>query len=131
MKVWLMIPVIVAAMVLPGSEAAAPAGSGKQVSHVQKMMQRKLVDMNGILAGMVRADYASVKKHSRDLADIAVSNSWHKLGNKDFLYYNNNFLQFAQRLAVLADLKDRDDMNLEYLQLTTACFQCHKHVRDK
>jgi len=44
--------------------------------------------------------------------------------------YSNEFQEIAEKLIKAAKEKNLDGATLAYLEMTSSCVKCHKHVRE-
>ncbi len=95
----------------------------------QMLMKQKLAAAQGLLEGLVREDYDSMKKNADLLKSISKVSTWHKSDSEIFMNYARSFQNAADFLVTNAEAKNLEGISLGYVRVTLECVQCHTHVR--
>jgi cytochrome c556 len=128
MKKFLRLLVLFKALLLP---AGYSFGEPKIPNTTQMLMKQKLAAAHGLLDGIVRDDYESLKKNADLLKSMSKASTWHKSDSDVFLSYARSFQNAADFLVANAQAKNREGITLGYIRVTLECVQCHNHVRDQ
>ena len=97
----------------------------------QMLMKQKLAAAHGLLDGIVREDYESLKKNANLLKSISKASTWHRSDSEVFLNYARSFQNATDYLVTNAESKNLEGIALGYVRVTLECVQCHNHVRDQ
>jgi hypothetical protein len=97
----------------------------------QMLMRQKLAAAHGLLDGLVREDYESLRKNADLVKSISKVSTWHKSDSEIFMNYARSFQNAADFLVTNAEAKNLEGISLGYVRVTLECVQCHTHVRDQ
>jgi cytochrome c556 len=106
-------------------------GHAADNKEVEKLMKRKLVESQKILAGIALADFDQIAKHSEELLQISKKAEWKVLATPLYVLYSNQFQNNVEEMIKNAKKKNIDAAALSYVEVTLTCVKCHKHVREK
>ena len=128
MKIFFRLLVLITALLIPAGHSF---GEPKIPNTTQMLMKQKLAAAHGLLDGIIREDYESVKKNADLLKSMSKASTWHKSDSDVFLSYARSFQNAADFLVVNAQNKNREGITLGYVRVTLECVQCHNQVRDQ
>jgi cytochrome c556 len=111
-------------VLLAASVAAA------QTPRTGLVMREKLGHAQKILEALTTSDQALLARESEALSRIAASPRWAELRTQELEGYTDNFLKAVADLDAAAKRRDLDAAAVHYNSMTTACIQCHKHLKD-
>lgn len=156
MRLWTMIVLVPAAVVgwlalaHPADERAAPSPAANEptgnqrhaapqstvdqappeTSTLQAFMRLKLAHAQDVLEGLATEDFGQIARGAQQLRALAADASWNVFETDEYTLYSREFVDAARQMSKAARDKNIDTAALAYVQLTLACVQCHKHVRD-
>ena len=116
--------VAIGCFVLAASVASA------QTPKTGLMMREKLGHAQKILEALTTSNQTLLITESDALERIAVSPRWAELRTPELRVYSDNFLKAVADLDAAAKRRDLDAAAVNYNSVTTACYQCHKHLKD-
>ena len=94
------------------------------------VMREKLGHAQKILEALTTSNQALLLSESEALSRIAASPVWTELRARELRVFTDNFLRSVADLSASARRRDLDAAAVNYNSLTTACYQCHKHLKD-
>ncbi len=106
--------------------SAAPA----QTARTGQVMREKLGHAQQVLKALTTSDYALLDSESAALARIAASPRWDDLKTRELRVYTDSFLKTVADLAAAAKRRDLDAAAVQYTTMVTACYQCHRRLKD-
>ncbi|QDU59702.1 hypothetical protein Pan216_05340 [Planctomycetes bacterium Pan216] len=112
-----------------GDAPLVPAENDVATSN-QFLMRDKLKHAQNVLEGITTENFAMVEENARMLGIISRASSWHALPTPEYQRYSKNFAEAVHDLDRNAKEKSIDGATLDYVQMTMACVECHKHLRD-
>lgn len=127
MSRWMTQTVLLAAALLNASPTFAET---KIPNTTQMLMKQKLAAAHGLLEGIVRNDFNTLKENAALLKNISKASTWHKSDSEIFMSYARSFQNAADFLVTNAQAKNQEGVALGYVRVTLECMQCHNHVRD-
>jgi len=99
-----------------------------QTARTGRLMREKLLHSQRILAALTTSDYALLQKETLALTQVTKNPVWTELMTAELRPYTGGFTKALADLAAAADRRDYEAAGASFNALTTACFQCHKHV---
>ncbi len=93
-------------------------------------MRIKLARSEGILEGLARADFDSIREHALAMKRFSRLERWARVKNEDYQDELRAFDQANRDLIRQADAKNLEGATLAFFQLTNSCVSCHRVVRD-
>lgn len=97
----------------------------------RKLMNEKLEYMQKIHAAMARDKYDEVAELLSGLSEVAQSATWKMIRTDGYFRDSSRFQAALQDLSDSAKRRNSQEMILPYLRLTSACLECHIHVRSR
>jgi hypothetical protein len=92
-------------------------------------MRDKLGHSQAILAAVIRSDWASLDKESRELALAVRDPAWFAaLSEPEYLRQSDAFSKALQNLIESAGKRDLEAAARAQVDLTITCVQCHLHM---
>lgn len=93
-------------------------------------MQLKLKNSQAALNGIAVGNFDTVAEAADYLVRLSKKAEFQKKDVPDYERFNEEFRRSAERLLKAARAKNQDGATLAYVQLSTTCVDCHKHLRD-
>lgn len=117
---------VLSIVILLLAAGTAPA----QTARTGHLMREKLGHAQRVLQALTTSDYAMLDRESVALSRLAASPQWAELKTPELRVYTDNFLKAVADLAAAAKRRDLDAAAVHYTTLVTACYQCHRHLKD-
>jgi cytochrome c553 len=109
------------------SASVAPA----QTPRTGRMMREKLAHSERILEALTTSNLDLLVRETDGLSRIAASPQWTAdLRTPELRGYAESFVRTVADLAAAARRRDLDSAAAHYNTMVTACYQCHKHLKD-
>jgi hypothetical protein len=108
----------------------APGGRGEEPKKEEPLMQRKLRHAQKVLEGLAINDFDKIGDNAQELLNISKLNEWKSIKTPRYGTYSNEFQENVEKLIKNAKDKNLDGATLAYVEMTTTCVKCHKHVRE-
>jgi len=112
---------VVSLLLLP--QAAARG----QTARTPGVMRSKLAHTQKILEALMTSNYAVLERESTALSRLTDTPEWSELKTSELLAYTKSFLAATQALTEAARQRDLDSASRHYVEMTTACYECHKY----
>jgi hypothetical protein len=106
------------------------SGHGDEPKKEENLMQRKLKHSQQVLEGLAINDFDKIGDNAKELLKISQLNEWKVVKTPRYATYSNEFQENVEKLIKNAKDKNLDGATLAYLEMTTTCVKCHKHVRE-
>jgi cytochrome c556 len=106
------------------------SGHGAQLKKAEPLMQRKLKFAQTVLEGLAINDFDKIGDSGQELLAISKLAEWKVVKTPRYSNYSNEFQEIAEKLVKAAKEKNLDGATLAYLEMTSSCVKCHKHVRE-
>jgi cytochrome c556 len=110
--------------------ALSAGGSPAQTARTGTMMREKLGHAQKILEALTTSNRDLLAAESGALVTIAKSPRWAELKTRELGIYTENFLKAVAELDAAAKRNDLDTAAAQYNVMTTACYQCHRRLKD-
>jgi cytochrome c556 len=110
--------------------ALSAAGSPAQTARTGTMMREKLGHAQKILEALTTSNRDLLAAESGALVTIAKSPRWAELKTRELGVYTESFLKAVAELDAAAKRNDFDTAATQYNAMTTACYQCHRRLKD-
>jgi hypothetical protein len=102
-----------------------------QTPRTGKLMREKLAHSQRILEALTTSNQDLLIREADGLSRIAASPQWTAdLRTPELRGYAENFIKTVADLAAAARRRDLDSAAAHYNMMVTACYQCHKHLKD-
>ena len=102
-----------------------------QTPRTGNLMREKLVHSQKILEALTTSNQALLLRESEALQQIAGSPQWTaELRTPELRGYADTFIKAVAALSAAAKRRDTDAAAANYNTMTTACYQCHKRLKD-
>jgi cytochrome c556 len=108
----------------------ATGAAHAQSARTGRMMREKLVHAQQVLEALTTSNYEKLDRESAALSRIAGSSVWEELKTRELRIYTDNFLKAVADLSASAKRRDLDSAAVQYTTMVTACYQCHRHLKD-
>jgi len=118
-RLWLV------ALLLALSGRDAPA----QTAATSRVMREKLVHSQKVLEAIMTSDFKGLEDHSLALADLTKTEGWAVLKSAEYLRQSAAFVHALDDLIASAKQKNLDTAMINYMGMTTTCFECHRHLK--
>src|SRR5579872_4470524 len=106
------------------------SGHGEEPKKEDNLMQRKLKHAQKVLEGLAINDFDKIGDNAQELMKISQLNEWKVVKTPRYATYSNEFQENVEKLIKSAKDKNLDGATLAYVEMTTTCVKCHKHVRE-
>ncbi len=115
-----------------GLLAVLPAlsGHGAEQTRLSKLMDRKLVHAQKVLAAVTMNDFKGIRQNAEELIDISREAEFKVLKTPRYETLSEDFRRAAGELVRSAKDKNADAAALAYVEMSLSCFKCHKHIRE-
>lgn len=98
---------------------------------LKEQMRLKLLHTQDVLSGIAMEDFSQIEKGANGLVEVCRMVGWTEGKTKGkFETHDIEFHNVAHELVDLAKAKNLEGAHYKYIQMTTICMDCHKHVRD-
>lgn len=104
--------------------------SEAQTEGVGKIMRQKLELAQDILEGVTTEDYKKILESTAPLIALTHRADWKTIDRPEYLGFSMEFRRTIDQLADSARRQSNDGVAYAYVQMTMACVQCHRFVRD-
>jgi hypothetical protein len=99
-----------------------------QTARTGRLMREKLQHSQRILAALTTSNWAQLQRETQALTRVTKNPLWTDLMTAELVPYTSGFLKALADLSAASDRRDYETAGASFSALTTACFQCHKHV---
>jgi hypothetical protein len=106
------------------------SGHTEEPKKEDALMQRKLKHAQKVLEGLAINDFDKIGDNAQELMKISQLNEWKVVKTPRYATYSNEFQENVEKLIKSAKDKNLDGATLAYVEMTTTCIKCHKHVRE-
>ena len=110
-------------------QAAATARQPPPKEGIEDFMKIKLEAINAAMEAAATDDYVSVEKAGMDLIQLSRQVSWKRRANAAYLQDTADFVQAAEFMIRMAQVKDSQGVAHSYGAVAACCLNCHRHVR--
>lgn len=97
---------------------------------IRSFMRPKLPHAQKILEGITLENYEAIANSAKSLHALSELAEWQVLPSVEYSQYSADFRRVANDMTRHAKAKNLDGVTLAYVQMTLACVNCHRHVRD-
>jgi cytochrome c556 len=108
----------------------ALSGHGEEPRMAEPLMQRKLKHAQKVLEGLAIDDFDKIADNGNELLTISKLAEWKAVKTPRYATYSDEFREAVEKLIKNAKDKNLDGATLAYLEMTSSCVKCHKHVRE-
>jgi len=95
------------------------------------IMQRKLLQAQKLLEGLVQSDFSKMQAAADELAILRQKAEWMALKTRDYELFTSDFQRNIEAMQKAAKNKNLDAATLAYVDMTFTCVRCHKYVREE
>jgi cytochrome c556 len=106
------------------------SGHGEEPKRAEPLMQRKLKHAQKVLEGLAINDFDKIADNGQELLDLSKLAEWKAIKTPRYATYSDEFRENVEKLIKNAKDKNLDGATLAYLEMTSSCVKCHKHVRE-
>lgn len=96
---------------------------------VEVRMRQKLEATSKVLEGLAIEDKELVHEGATILTDLSKAEVWQVLTDAEYREYTQTFRSAVKRLDEAAQKSEFASAQLEWLDATKRCFDCHNHIR--
>ena len=125
MRILRLITVSAALIALFGVMAAA------QTPATGRVMRQKLGHSQKILEAILTSNVSQLERESAALSKATQAPAWTALRGPEYVRQSERFLKSLHDLETAARERDLDAAMKSYTDLTTSCFGCHRHMKDR
>jgi hypothetical protein len=104
--------------------------SSAQTARTGGMMREKLGHAQRLLEALTTSNRDLLASESEAMVHIAQSPRWAELKTRELAIYTDAFLKSIAALDAAAKRNDFDAAAAQYTAMTTACYQCHRKLKD-
>lgn len=108
--------------------SASAQEKGKK-NPVEVSMRQKLDATSKVLEGLAIEDKELVHEGAKVLTELSKAEVWQVLTDSDYREHTQTFRSAIRRLDEAAQKSEFASAQLEWLDATKRCFDCHNHVR--
>jgi hypothetical protein len=101
-----------------------------QTARTGGMMREKLGHAQRLLEALTTSNRELLAGESDAMVRIAQSPRWAELKTRELAVYTDAFLKSIAALDAAAKRNDFDAAAAQYTAMTTACYQCHRKLKD-
>jgi cytochrome c553 len=104
-------------------------GTGRaQTPQTMRLMREKLARSSALLAALVKSDWATMRRESRELAAIPDKPGWEVFQFPEYTRDSRAFTASVQALVDASNARDQAAALKAYNGIVTACVECHRNV---
>ena len=108
---------------------SADAQDKEKKNPVELTMQQKLEATSKVLEGLAIEDKELVHEGAKVLTELSKAEVWQVLTDSEYREHTQTFRSAVKRLDEAAQKSEFASAQLEWLDATKRCFDCHNHVR--
>ncbi len=108
---------------------SASAQDKEKKNPVELTMRQKLEATSKVLEGLAVEDKDMVHEGAKVLTELSNAEVWQVLTDSDYREHTQTFRSAVKRLDEAAQKSEFAAAQLEYIDATKRCFDCHNHVR--
>ncbi|MBC7967125.1 MAG: cytochrome c [Fuerstia sp.] len=108
---------------------SADAQEKEKKGPVEVTMRQKLEATSKVLEGLAIEDKELVHEGAKVLTELTKAEVWQVLKDSDYREHTQTFRSAVKRLDEAAQKSEFASAQLEWLDATKRCFDCHNHVR--
>ena len=108
---------------------SASAQEKEKKNPVALTMRQKLEATSKVLEGLATEDKELVHEGAKVLTELSKAEVWQVLTDSEYREHTQTFRSAIKRLDEAAQKSEFASAQLEYLDATKRCFDCHNHVR--
>ena len=108
---------------------SASAQDKEKKNPVELTMRQKLEATSKVLEGLAIEDKELVHEGAKVLTELSKAEVWQVLTDSDYREHTQTFRSAVKRLDEAAQKSEFASAQLEWLDATKRCFDCHNHVR--
>jgi cytochrome c556 len=106
------------------------SGRSEEPRRPEPLMQQKLKHAQKVLEGLAINDFDKIADNGNELLAISKLAEWKAVKTPRYATYSDEFQEAVEKLIKNAKDKNLDGATLAYLEMTSSCVKCHKHVRE-
>lgn len=92
-------------------------------------MREKLTAAATVLEGLATEDAALVEEGGKVLTELSKAEVWQVLKDTEYREHTQGFRSAVRRMEEAVKEKQFASAQLEWLEATKKCFDCHNHIR--
>lgn len=108
---------------------SASAQEKEKKNPVEISMRQKLEATSKVLEGLTIEDKELVHEGAKVLTELSKAEVWQVLTDSNYREHTQTFRSAIKRLDEAAQKSEFASAQLEWLDATKRCFDCHNHVR--
>lgn len=108
---------------------SADAQDKEKKNPVELTMRQKLEATSKVLEGLAIEDKELVHEGAKVLTQLSKAEVWQVLTDSEYREHTQTFRSAVKRLDEAAQKSEFASAQLEWLDATKRCFDCHNHVR--
>lgn len=106
------------------------AQEGEKKGPIQMKMREKLGAAAKVLEGLATEDKEMIHEGAEVLTAVSKAEVWQVLKDAEYREHTQAFRSAIRRLDAAAQKSEFASAQLEWLDATKKCFDCHNHIRD-
>lgn len=96
---------------------------------IEVSMRQKLAATSKVLEGLATEDKVLVHEGTAILTELSKAEVWQVLVDAEYREHTQTFRSAVKRLDEAAQKSEFASAQLEWLEATKRCFDCHNHIR--
>ena len=121
--------VCAAALAMASLSSAQDEPKGTKQNPIEMRMRAKLNASATVLEGLATENPDLVAEGSKVLLDLSKAEVWQVLKDSEYREHTQGFRSAVRRMEEAAKDKQFASAQLEWLEATKKCFDCHNHIR--
>jgi cytochrome c556 len=117
-------------MLTAGLLALSLGIANAQTARTGNVMREKLGHAQKILEALTTSNRDLLTSESAALVRISKSPVWAELRTRDLAIFTEKFLKSVSELDAAANRNDLDAAATHFNEMTMACYQCHRRLKD-
>lgn len=129
MRLFVCLTVCAAAISLTSFSSAQDEPKTPKPKPIETQMRAKLNASATVLEGLATENADLVSEGSKVLLDLSKAEVWQVLKDSEYREHTQGFRSAVRRMEEAAKEKQFASAQLEWLEATKKCFDCHNHIR--
>ncbi len=121
--------VCIAAVAVTSLSFAQDEPKAPKQKPIESQMRAKLNASATVLEGLATENSELVSEGSKVLLDLSKAEVWQVLKDSEYREHTQGFRSAVRRMEEAAKEKQFASAQLEWLEATKKCFDCHNHIR--
>jgi hypothetical protein len=117
-------------MLAAGLLALSLGTASAQTARTGSVMREKLGHAQKVLEALTTSNRELLTSEAAALVRISQSPQWAELRTRELAIFTEKFLKSVSELDAAARRNDLDAAATHYNEMTMACYQCHRRLKD-